>query len=279
MDTPERAFERSVDFALTESDGQTLEGYAAVFDSPTVINSYEGHFVEVIERGAFARSVRNNPKPIMQFDHGKDTALGATPIGAIEELREDDKGLYVRARLHSNWLVEPIRDAIASGSIPGMSFKFTIPEGGVTVTRGDDGLETHTLTDLNLHELGPVVWPAYAETAVSVRASELANLLIEDEEARREVAAGLIFGTFPRKEEDETDLAVRSDEPSEEPTDNEEEPTAEDAVRSDDESVRPEDDSEPTATTTRGHRMRMAEIVAAKTDIYVLDALERADGS
>ena len=281
MDSPEeRPFERSVDFTMSESDGQTLEGYAAVFDSPTVINGYEGHFVEVIERGAFARTARDNPKPIMQFDHGVDPAIGRIPIGAIEQLREDEKGLYVQARLHDNWLTQPVRDAIASGSISGMSFKFTIPEGGVTVTRGEDDLEVHTLTDLNLLELGPVVWPAYAETAVSVRASELAQLLIEDDEARREVAAGLIFGTFPRKEEDdESDLAVRSDEPSDEPTDDEEEPTAEDAVRSDDESVRPEDDSEPTATTTRGHRMRMAELVSAKTDIYVLDALKRVDGS
>ncbi len=260
-------FKRSVDFTMSESDdGLTLEGYAAVFDSPTVINGYEGHFVEVIERGAFARTARDNPKPIMQFDHGVDPAIGRIPIGAIEQLREDDQGLFVQARLHDNWLTEPVRDAIASGSISGMSFKFTIADGGVSVTRGEDDLEVHTLTDLNLLELGPVVWPAYAETAVSVRASELANLLIEDEEARREVAAGLIFGTFPRKEETETDLAVRSDEPSDEPTDNEKEPTAEDAVRSDDESVRPEDDSEPTATASKAHRQRLASIVRARTD-------------
>ena len=259
-------FTRSVDFTMSESDdGLTLEGYAAVFDSPTVINGFEGHFVEVIERGAFARTARDNPKPIMQFDHGVDPAIGRIPIGAIEQLREDEKGLFVQARLHDNWLTQPVRDAIASGSISGMSFKFTIPEGGVSVTRGEDDLEVHTLTDLNLLELGPVVWPAYAETAVSVRASELANLLIEDPEARREVAAGLIFGTFPRKEEDESDLAVRSDEPSEEPTDNEEEPTA-DAVRSDTESVRPEDEVEPTTTASKAHRQRLAAIVRARTD-------------
>ena len=62
---------RTVDFDLEPaSDGLTLEGYAAVFDSPTRIsNQWEGDFTETIKRGAFARAVRANPKPKMQFDH------------------------------------------------------------------------------------------------------------------------------------------------------------------------------------------------------------------
>jgi len=48
------------------------------------------------------------------------------PIGAIEELREDTKGLFVGARMHDNARVEPIRQAIASGAIDGMSFRFRV---------------------------------------------------------------------------------------------------------------------------------------------------------
>ncbi|KKM82194.1 hypothetical protein LCGC14_1322060 [marine sediment metagenome] len=261
------AFIRSVDFRMVEnSDGQTLEGYAAVFDSPTVINGWEGHFVEVIERGAFARTVRDNPKPVMQFDHGTHPMVGGLPIGTIQELREDDEGLFVRAKLHDNWLIEPVRDAIREGSLTGMSFKFTIPEGGVTVTRGEDDIEIHTLTDLNFHELGPVVWPAYKETSVGVRSRELADILTNDAEARTVVAAAL-YGTKingdtevtvdpsdvdPTVADTDTDLAVRSDdEPTatNEPDSDEESEGSDEAVRSDDESDVPTGSTpdEPTA--------------------------------
>ncbi len=297
------SFIRSVDFRMVEnSDGQTLEGYAAVFDSPTVINGWEGHFVEVIERGAFARTVRNNPKPVMQFDHGTHPMVGGLPIGTIQELREDDEGLFVRAKLHDNWLIEPVRDAIREGSLTGMSFKFTIPEGGVTVTRGEDDIEIHTLTDLNLHELGPVVWPAYKETSVGVRSRELADILTNDAEARGVVAAALygskINGDIeltvdpsdvdPTVTDADTDLAVRSDDEStatteavrsddesDDPTGSTpDEPTADEEsdVRSDDEPVRSDDDAKPTAHPGRqAHQKRLARIMAARMERALRD--------
>ena len=57
---------RSVEFEqIPADDGLTLEGYAAVFDSPARIsNMWEGDFTETIQRGAFARAVRANPKPV-----------------------------------------------------------------------------------------------------------------------------------------------------------------------------------------------------------------------
>ena len=294
-------FTRSVEFRMSESDGRTLEGYAAVFDSPTVINSFEGHFVEVIERGAFARTVRNNPKPVLQFDHGTHPLIGGMPIGTIQELREDDQGLFVRAHLSDSFLTEPVRVAIADGALRGMSFKFTIPEGGVTVTRGDDNLEIHTLTDVNLHELGPVVWPAYADTSVGVRSKSLTDILTADEDARTLFAAALYGATtgsdltgnniiavmqtgeearqkisedtgLAVRSDDEptaTTEAVRSDDESDDPTGSDpDEPTAEEDsdVRSDDEPVRSED-AKPTAHPGRkAHQKRLARIMAARAD-------------
>lgn len=161
-----------------DSDGFTLEGYAAVFDSPTRIDSWEGRFDEVIARGAFAKTISER-KPVLQFDHGRDAATGSVPIGAIEEVREDDRGLFVRARLHDNARVEPIRQAIASGAIDGMSFRFR-----VTREEWDESADTplRTIRELELYEAGPVVFPAYESTTVGVR-SLLADL-DTDERAR-----------------------------------------------------------------------------------------------
>ena len=157
--------------ATGDDDGFTLEGYGAVFDTPTRIDSWEGKFDEVIARGAFTSSL-NNFTPVLQFDHGRDVATGSVPIGAIEAIREDDHGLFVRARLHDNARVEPIRQAIASGAIDGMSFRFRVDSESWD-ENGDVPLRT--VREVTVFEIGPVVFPAYAASSVAMR-SLLADL-------------------------------------------------------------------------------------------------------
>jgi len=174
MKAPKNNLCRSATFELRATDngdGHTLEGYAAVFDDPTRIDSWEGEFDETIARGAFTKTISER-KPVLQFDHGHDVATGSVPIGSIEELREDSHGLFVKARLHDNTRVEPIRQAIESGAIDGMSFRFRVLR-----EEWDDTNETpqRTIRELELFELGPVVFPAYASTTVGVR-SLLAGL-------------------------------------------------------------------------------------------------------
>lgn len=174
MKAPKALLTRACSFetrAKDDDDGLTLEGYAAVFNDPTRIDSWEGTFDEVIAPGAFAKTIRDR-KPVMQFDHGHDIATGSVPIGSIEDIREDRQGLFVRARLHDNARVEPIRQAIASGAIDGMSFRFRVIR-----EEWDESEETpvRTIREVELFELGPVVFPAYASTTVGVR-SLLADL-------------------------------------------------------------------------------------------------------
>jgi HK97 family phage prohead protease len=192
----------------TESDGLTLEGYAAVFDTPTrIANAWEGDFTETITRGAFSRAVRQNPKPVVQFDHGQHPLLGSIPIAALSSMREDDKGLYISARVHDNWLTEPVRDAIKSGAISGMSFRFKPAEGGEQW----DG-DQRTLTDVDLFELGPVVFPAYSGTEVSVRTQQLAEALA-DPEVRHDLALAFLLETPADTDPDE----ARAEEPPADP--------------------------------------------------------------
>lgn len=178
MKAPKNNLCRAASFEMREGvdgDGFTLEGYAAVFGTPTRIDSWEGRFDEVIERGAFAKTITERT-PVLQFDHGHDVATGSVPIGAIEELKEDERGLFVRARLHDNARVEPIRQAIESGAIDGMSFRFRVTREEWDET---DDVPTRTIREVELFELGPVVFPAYEATTVGVR-SLLAGLDIEE---------------------------------------------------------------------------------------------------
>ena len=157
--------ERSFDFRSVDGgDGLTLEGYAAVFDTPTRIEDWEP-FDEIIARGAFKKTLAER-SPILQWNHGNDPAVGQVPIGNIETIREDANGLKVTARLHDNAQVGPIRDAIASGAITGMSFRFQVLNEQVD-TSGD--IPVRTVREVRLFEVGPVAFPAYPTTSVGVR--------------------------------------------------------------------------------------------------------------
>lgn len=154
------------------SDGLTLDGYAAVFNLPSLPMSFPNvgggkRFREVIHPGAFTRSLNAKPDMTLRYQHNLTTLpLGRTKSGTME-LSEDDRGLRVRATLPDNEWGRPIRDAIARGDISGMSFRFAaaIDEWEQTA----DG----NLRHLREVKLGPEVsitdYPAYPDTSVAVR--------------------------------------------------------------------------------------------------------------
>ncbi|HMI47994.1 MAG TPA: HK97 family phage prohead protease [Gemmatimonadaceae bacterium] len=185
-------------------DGFTLEGYAAVFNTPTRIDSWEGQFDETIAPGAFKKTIRDRT-PVLQFDHGRDGPTGSVPIGKVEDLQEDGRGLFVRARLHDNPRVEPIRQAIQSGAIDGMSFRFRVLREEWDET-GD--IPVRTIREVDLFELGPVVFPAYEATTVGVR-SLLADL---DKDQRVELVRGLAAELTRTEAPSDADQPVTSDE-------------------------------------------------------------------
>ena len=198
--------QRMVPFEVTRAgdDGLTLEGYAAVWDKPTMIDSWEGRFAERIAKGAFKKTISERT-PVLQFDHGSHPLIGSIPLGSITQLREDDRGLFVRARLSDNWLVEPVRMAIRDGSIDGMSIRFRVVR---DEWDHEQDVPLRSIGEAELFELGPVVWPAYEETSVGVRAREIATALT-DPDQRAEIARALLVGTSAEPAEPGT-----SDEPA-----------------------------------------------------------------
>jgi HK97 family phage prohead protease len=197
---------RSVPFTLTRdglpTDGRTFAGYGAVFNSPTRIDSWEGTFDEQIAPGAFRKSLRERT-PKFQFDHGQHPLIGSVPIGTIADIREDDNGLYVEARMGQHILIDLIREAIETGAIDGMSFRFSVVRDewrdaeGKTVKpedveealwTGSRGVLLRTLKEVKVAEVGPVVWPAYSDTTASMRTAgvvEIDGARLQDPEQRR----------------------------------------------------------------------------------------------
>lgn len=193
--SPPRDVVRCVEFRADSpgGDGLTLEGYAAVFDQWAEINDWDGVFREQIARGAFRKTIKERT-PVLQFDHGRHPLVGSIPLGTIQRLSEDDHGLHVQARLSDNWLVEPVRDAIRDGAISGMSFRFEVIQDKIRRDT-EDRVPERTITEVKLHELGPVVFPAYDTTEVGVRSREMLTALA-DPTVRAELARALT-GTPP----------------------------------------------------------------------------------
>lgn len=161
------------DFEMrAESDGLTLEGYAAVFNIRSLPMSFAGIeggrvFREVIRPGAFTKSLSEAPDITLRYQHDMtQLPLARTKSGTLE-LSQDDRGLRVSAKLPDNEWGRPVRDAIQRGDIAGMSFRFASPT--VKWEQTEDGWERH-LTDVPLRrEVSVTDMPAYPDTTAIVR--------------------------------------------------------------------------------------------------------------
>lgn len=202
-------------------DGLTIDGTAAVYDTPTRIDSWEGTFDEQIAFGAFRKSISER-MPKLQFDHGHHPLIGSLPIGRWTSMTEDrgQGALHAVGRLHDNWLVEPVRDAIAEESVDGMSFRFTVvreewrDNAGKLIRDeaelmrllwepGERGPLQRTLKEVKISEAGPVVWPAYQETSVSVRSKVTIDLgRLTDPEQRRTLARAVFLADAATRTKD-----------------------------------------------------------------------------
>jgi HK97 family phage prohead protease len=162
------------DFEMrASSDGMTFDGYAAVFDLPSLSMQFPGvgggkRFREVIVPGAFTRTLAANPDVLLLWQHDMTALpLGRTRSGTLS-LEQDGRGLRARATLPDNEWGRPVRDAIARGDVSGMSFRFA---------KVEEEWQKDTLGSLRLLrevKIGPEVSiansPAYPDTVATVRA-------------------------------------------------------------------------------------------------------------
>lgn len=149
-----------------KADGATgtVEGYGAVFGN---VDSYG----DVILPGAFAKGLgKRKVKMLWQHDPSR-------PIGVWDEMREDDRGLYVRGRILSE--VEKGREAIAlmsAGAIEGLSIGYRTVD-----AEYKDG--NRMLKEVDLWETSIVTFPANELAEASVKSIEterdLEQVLIE----------------------------------------------------------------------------------------------------
>lgn len=171
--------------ADTGGSGSLMHGHFTVFNRWTEIDSwFEGRFLERIAPGAAKKTIREHRDQVrVQFDHGYDYHVGAAPLGPIDELREDDEGVYYEVPLldtdYNRDRVLPLLQGRTMsgeqhGSLLGASFRFRITrEEWVREPKASDqnpeALPERTIREFRLFEFGPVVFPAYPDATAGAR--------------------------------------------------------------------------------------------------------------
>lgn len=166
-----------------EGDSIIVEGYAAVFDTPTNIADV---FTEVIARGAFMNALQRGDDTEFLINHG-GLPLARSTAGNLS-MKEDDKGLFIRAELDpSDPDVQRIVPKMRNRMLDQMSFAFQAT--GQEWSTPADGQDVRTVTDVMLYDVSIVNRGAYPQTSIALRSHEEAKQRAQDErdEAQRKV--------------------------------------------------------------------------------------------
>jgi HK97 family phage prohead protease len=169
-----RARARGTEFRDDDGGAPRLTGHFARFNEWTEIDSvWEGEFMERIAPGAFSKTINDQRNDMrVLFEHGRDPDLGNKPIGAIQELREDDEGAYYEAELFDG--LPPLVMQGLRAKQYGASFRFRVMrEEFENDAKASDhnprALPERTIKEAQVFEFGPVTFPAYAGASAGVR--------------------------------------------------------------------------------------------------------------
>lgn len=139
--------------AISEQDEcWTISGYGSVFHNTDLGN-------DVVEPGAFAKSLRENGLPLLLFNHKMEDA----PIGTIIDAKEDKRGLWFKAELPKDdtFVAGRIVPQLKRRGLKGTSigYKATKKE-----MRKQDG--ARLLKEIRLYEISVVNMPMNPQAAV-----------------------------------------------------------------------------------------------------------------
>lgn len=148
---------------LSVSSPGKLTGYAAIFNSEARI----GDFVEIVRRGAFAKTLTAGGNIRALWHHQHDALLGTTRSGTLK-LLEDAHGLRFELALPDTSHGRDLAVLVERGDVAGCSFGFRVPEGGDRWEQRGGQLVRELLT-VDLFEVTLTHDPAYADTSVAKR--------------------------------------------------------------------------------------------------------------
>lgn len=193
-----KMIERRFEFqarAIGEEGKQELwvEGYAARFNSPTVLFEFDGiEYKEQIASDAFTDCKMDD----VIFNYNHTGRVMARTRNKTLQLAVDDNGLFIRARLDGTEEGRSLYNDIQNGYIDRMSFRFQIAQEAYDY-------QNHQWTVLRvkrLYDVSAVDIPAYDDTSIEARKADAEAVArehqhkVETELARRRLELRLRIG-------------------------------------------------------------------------------------
>lgn len=168
----------TMDNIKTREEGSDflISGYFAKYNKVTELfrDAYEE-----IAPGAFNSSLVSNDIRAL-IDHETRLVLGRTKADTLE-LKSDETGLYGTIRINENDSdAVNLYERVKRGDVDQCSFGFNIIKEGFA--ENDDGSVKWTLEEVDLHEVSVVTFPAYEDTGVQARKSQITNMVKRERE-------------------------------------------------------------------------------------------------
>lgn len=144
---------------LTVDEGAVIQGYASLFGEAD-----QGG--DIVQKGAYAGSIHRlvvrNQRVKMLWQHDP-----AQPIGVWDEVREDEKGLWVKGRLlESTRMGREAAVLIEAGAIDGLSIGYRTRK----ASKNDKG--QRLLNELELWEVSLVTFPMLPSARVAAKGTQ-----------------------------------------------------------------------------------------------------------
>lgn len=162
---------RATDPTADGKEALIIVGTPIVYDTPTTINDLCGSYTEVIKRGALDEADLTDSRLLVNHDMTR-IPLARTP--KTMQFSITDKGLEMRAELPDTEEAKTAYTAVKRGDLTGMSFAFTVPDGGDSF---DAQTNTRTITKIDkVYEVSLVNFPAYPTASAEARSTRAESL-------------------------------------------------------------------------------------------------------
>ncbi|MGL5936380.1 MAG: HK97 family phage prohead protease [Cetobacterium sp.] len=180
--------------------GRTVTAYAAVFARAVPVHDFDGDYSEIIEPGAFSRTItRKQGRFQVLFNHGRSihgtpSDRYSMPLGVATEVREDKRGVLTVVEYANTELADEVLELIKAGAIRAQSFSGrwvkSNPQAGPY-----RGGEVVRRIEVDMREFGPTPFPVYeAAEVVGVRSDLVAEVERLSADDRTRLAAMLAGG-------------------------------------------------------------------------------------
>ena len=147
---------------VSNNDEMCIEGYFIVFGQQTEL--WAGAYEEIAPN-ALDKTLNNDIRALI--NHDTRLVLGRNKSGTLE-LRVDSRGLFGKIKINPNDTeAVNLYERVKRGDVSQCSFGFNIIS--EETEWQDDGTVKWTITEVDLHEVSVVTFPAYEETGVQAR--------------------------------------------------------------------------------------------------------------